>query len=128
GRLWPPSAGGRAEALQWLFFLAQHMMPAAGQVALRIRSKVTGIPVDEAALAQGEQALSAVLPVVEARLTGRKWLLGSDFSLVDCAYCPILNVVEKAGFGLGAFPKTKAYLDACRARPAWVETPKLPGL
>jgi len=25
-------------------------------------------------------------------------MLGSDFSLVDCAYCPILNVIDKAGF------------------------------
>ena len=59
--------GGRIGTL-WLFFLAQYIMPAAGQVALRIRSKVTGIPVDEAAVAQGEEALSAVLPVVESQL------------------------------------------------------------
>jgi glutathione S-transferase len=43
GRLWPGSAGERAEALQWLFVLSQHIMPAAGQVALRIRAKVLGI-------------------------------------------------------------------------------------
>lgn len=128
GRLWPQSAGDRAEALQWLFFLAQHVMPAAGQVALRIRAKVVGIPVDEAVVAQGEQGMKAALPVLEAQLATHKWLLGSDFSLVDCAYCPILNVADKAGFDLGAFPKTKAYLDACRARPAWGQTPKLPML
>ncbi len=33
-------------------------------------------------------------------------MLGSDFSLVDCAYCPILNVVEKAGF-FGDFPRSQ---------------------
>ena len=33
GRLWPVSAAGRAEALRWLFFLSQHIMPAAGEVA-----------------------------------------------------------------------------------------------
>src|SRR6202011_1490845 len=48
GRLWPGSADERADALQWLFFLSQHIMPGAGQVALRIRAKVMGIPLDEA--------------------------------------------------------------------------------
>ena len=128
GRLWPTSAGGRADALQWLFFLAQHVMPAAGEVALRIRAKVLGIPVDEATVARGEQALPAAIGILEGRLAANRWLLGADFSLVDCAYCPVLNVIEKAGFSLGDYPNVSAYLEACRARPAWKETPKLPGL
>jgi len=128
GRLWPTSAGGRAGALQWLFFLSQHIMPAAGQVALTIRAKVTGVAVDESIVAQGEQALNSVLPVVESHLAKSKWMLGGEFSLVDCAYCPVLNVVEKAGFSFETLPKTKVYLDACRARPTWAQTPKLPSL
>jgi glutathione S-transferase len=126
GRLWPQSAAKRAEALQWLFFLAQHMMPPAGEVALRIRAKVVGIPVDEAVVAHGEQALKAVLPIVESRLAQNKWLLGGEFSLVDCAYCPVFNVIDKAGFSLADFPRVSAYLEALRARPSWRETPKLP--
>jgi glutathione S-transferase len=47
---------------------------------------------------------------------------------VDCAYCPVLNVVEKAGFSLAPYPNVSACLNACRARPAWEEVPKLPGL
>ena len=128
GRLWPASAAGRAQALQWLFFLSQHVMPAAGEVALRIRSRVTGVPADETVIARGEQALPPVLGILEGQLAKNKWLLGSEFSLVDCAYCPILNVIEKAGFSFAGFPKVQAYLDACRARPTWKETPKLPML
>jgi glutathione S-transferase len=128
GRLWPASAAERADALKWLFFLAQHIMPPAGEVALRIRAKVLGIPVDEATVARGEQALPAAIGILEGRLAANRWLFGADFSLVDCAYCPVLNVIEKAGFSLAAYPKVSAYLDACRARPAWKETPKLPGL
>jgi GST-like protein len=128
GRLWPSSAAERADALKWLFFLSQHIMPAAGEVALRIRAKVLGIPLDEATVARGEQALPAPIGILEGRLAANRWLLGADFSLVDCAYCPVLNVIEKAGFSLGAYPNVSAYLEACRARPAWKETPKLPGL
>lgn len=128
GRLWPTSAAGRADALRWLFFLSQHVMPPAGEVALRVRSKVLGIPADEAVIARGEKALTTVLPIVEGHLAQDKWMLGGEFSLVDCAYCPVLNVIEKAGFGYGEFPRVAAYLDALRARPAWQQTPKLPGL
>jgi glutathione S-transferase len=128
GRLWPASPAERAGALKWLFFLAQHIMPAAGEVALRIRAKVLGIPVDEATVARGEQALPAAIGILEGRLAANRWLFGADFSLVDCAYCPVLNVIEKAGFSLAAYPNVSAYLEVCRARPAWKETPKLPGL
>ena len=51
-----------------------------------------------------------------------------DFSLVECAYGPVLNVIEKAGFSFAEFPRVQAYLDAIRARIAWKTTPKLPGL
>ena len=128
GRLWPASAAGRAQALQWLFFLSQHVMPAAGEVALRIRSRVTGVPADETVITRGEQALPPVLGTLEGQLAKNKWLLGSKFSLVDCAYCPILNVIEKAGFSFAGFPKVQPYLDTCRGRPTWKETPKLPML
>jgi glutathione S-transferase len=128
GRLWPTSAAGRADALRWLFFLSGHVAPLAGEVALRIRAKVLGIPADEATIAHGEKALPGVIAIVEDQLAKNKWLLGAEFSLVDCAYCPILNVVEKAGFSFASFPKVKAYLDIMRLRPAWQVTPKLPGL
>jgi GST-like protein len=128
GRLWPAAAAERADALQWLFVLSQHIMPAAGQVAMRLRAKIMGIPVDEAVVAQGEQALQPVIGILDRRLATNRWMLGADFGLVDCAYCPVLNIIEKAGFSLTGFPSASAYLNACRARPAWKEVPKLPGL
>jgi glutathione S-transferase len=128
GRLWPTSAAGRAEVLRWLFFLSQHIMPPAGEVALRFRAKLFGRPVDEPTVKRGEEALPPVLAILEKHLTDNKWMMGAEFGLVDCAYCPVLNVIEKSGFGFGEFPKVAAYLDACRARPAWGQTPRLPGL
>jgi GST-like protein len=128
GRLWPNSAAGRADALRWLFFLSQHIMPPAGDVALRFRAKLFGRPVDEATVERGEQALPAPLTVVESHLAHSKWMMGAEFSLVDCAYCPVLNVIEKSGFGFAEFPRLAVYLDACRVRAAWVQTPRLPGL
>jgi len=72
--------------------------------------------------------LPDVINILEGQLAHGRWLLGDDFTLVECDYGPVLNVIEKAGFSFGAFPQVRAYLDAIRSRPAWQDTPKLPGL
>ena len=129
GTMWPTSAAGRADALRWLFFLSGHISPSASDLAFnRIAAKLLGLPSDEDAIARGEKALPAVISILEGQLANSKWLLGDAFTLVDCAYGPVLNVIEKASFSFGAFPKVRAYLDALRSSPAWKETPKLPGL
>jgi len=129
GKMWPTSAAGRADALRWLFFLSGHITPpAADLVRNRIVVKFFGGKRDEDAITRAEKALPDVIRIVDGQLAKRKWLLGDDFTLVDCAYGPILNVAEKAGFSFSDFPKVCAYLDAVRSRPAWKETPKLPGL
>jgi glutathione S-transferase len=129
GKLWPATAAGRADALRWLFFLAQHISPSATDLAFnRIAAKLLGIQGDEDAIARGEKALPGVIAIIEGQLANGKWMLGNEFTLVDCDYTPVLNVIEKAGFNYRDFPKVQAYLDACRSRSAWQATPKLPGL
>ncbi len=129
GKLWPSSAAGRADALRWLFYLSGHVSPPTTDLAFnRIAAKLLGLPVDEAAIIRGEKALPEVIRIVEGQLAKGKWIMGSDFSLVDCGYGPVLNVLDKAGFKLDEFPKVAAYMEAIRSRRVWKETPKLPGL
>ena len=129
GKKWPTTAAGRADALRWLFFLSTHISPPATDLAYnRIAVKLAGLPGDEAAIARGEKALPDVINILEDHLAKGKWILGDEFSLVDCGYGPVLNVIEKAGFSFSQFPKVTAYLEALRDRPAWKETPRLPGL
>jgi glutathione S-transferase len=129
GKLWPTSAAGRADALRWLFFLSAHVSPPTTDMAFnRIAAKLLGLPGDEAAVERGEKALPAVIKVLDGQLAKGKWMLGGEFSLVDCGYGAVLNVLEKAGFSFGSFPKVATYLEGIRARRAWKETPKLPGL
>ena len=128
GKMWPTSAAGRADALRWLFFLSGHVTPPAAELARnRITVKFIGGKPDEDAIARGEKALPDVIRIVEGNLAKSKWLLGNDFTLVDCAYAPILNITEKAGFSFAEFPNVRAYMEAIRSRSAWQETPKLPG-
>jgi glutathione S-transferase len=129
GRLWPTSPAGRANALRWLFFLSGHISPPGTDLVFnRIAAKLRGIPGDQDAIARGEKALPGMIGVVEGQLGKGKWMLGDEFTLVDCGYCPVLNIIEKAGFSYNDFPKVRTYLDAIRARRAWTQTAKLPGL
>jgi glutathione S-transferase len=129
GKMWPTSATGRADALRWLFFLSGHISPSTTDLAFnRIAAKLLGLEADQDAIARGEKALPGLISIVEGQLAKGKWLLGSDFTLVDCGYAPVLNVLEKAGLSFGEFPKVRTYLDTIRSRTAWKDTPKLPGL
>jgi glutathione S-transferase len=129
GKLWPASAAGRAKASQWLFFLSGHISPAVTDLAFnRIAAKLLGLTPDQDAIARGEKALPPIIGVLEGHLVKSKWMLGDDFSLVDCAYGPVLNALEKARFTFADFPHVQAYLDAFRSRPSWSATPRLPML
>lgn len=129
GKLWPTTPAGRADALRWLFFLTGTISPPASEVAFnRIAVKLSGGTPDEAAIARGEKALPDPMRIIDQHLANRKWMLGDEFSLVDCDYGPTFNVLEKAGFSFNDFPRVRAYLEAIRSRRAWQETPKLPGL
>jgi glutathione S-transferase len=129
GRLWPTSPARRADALRWLFFLTSAISPPATEVAFnRIAVKLSGGTPDEAAIARGEAALPDPIRIIDQHLASRKWMLGAEFSLVDCDYGPTFNILDRAGFRFGEFPRVNAYLEAIRSRRAWQETPKLPGL
>jgi glutathione S-transferase len=75
----------------------------------RIAIKFVGGKPDEDAIARGEKALPDVIRIVEGQLTTSKWLVGNDFTLIDCAYASIMNFTEKAGFSFEEFPKVRAY-------------------
>ncbi len=129
GKLWPTTPAGRADALRWLFFLSSAISPPATEVAFnRIAVKLSGGTPDEAAIARGEKALPDPIGIIDQHLATRTWMLGDEFSLVDCDYGPTLNVLDKAGFTFGDFPRVRAYLEAIRSRRTWQETPKLPML
>src|SRR5262249_9157321 len=102
--------------------------PVVDLVRNRFVVKFFGGKPDEAAIVRAEKALPDVIGIVEDQLAKNQWLLGDDFTLVDCAYAPVINVTEKAGFSFEEFPKVRAYMDAIRSRPGWQKTPKLPGL
>jgi GST-like protein len=122
GQLWPVTAAGRAEALQWLMFQMGGIGPMFGQ--LGFFHKFAGAAYeDKRPLQRYVDESRRLLGVLDERLRGRAWILGSDYSMVDIATFPwVRNLVGFYGagdlVGFADFPEVQRALDAFLARPA----------
>ena len=65
------------------------------------------------------QQLEVAYGVLEARMASRRWALGDDFTLADCAAAPALHYANRvAPIGTDR-PHTAAYLVRLEARPSF---------
>jgi glutathione S-transferase len=121
-RLWPADAAGKAAALSWLFLEARHLSESVGNLWFNdFVAPQVKIPVNEADRARGAEEISAPLALVETRLAGHAFMLGAEFSLVDCCYGPVLDALALSKFDLTPYPNVSAYLARMRLRPAWAK-------
>ncbi len=63
--------------------------------------------------------LGAELKVIEAQLAKNTFIAGPQFSLADIALGPIVKRCIAFPLGLPAFPKTAAWVETLKARPAF---------
>lgn len=119
-RLWPADPAARGAALRWLFFEARHLSEPVGAcwfndfVAPKAR-----IPVDEGARSRAAGVLPDQLKLVEDHLARHPWMLGADFSLVDCCYGAVLDALSLSRLDLSGYPAIQSFLQRMRERPAW---------
>lgn len=72
---------------------------------------------------QAKRQLVLAYDMVDARMAGRQWAAGDDFSMADCAAAPALFYAEgHAPFG--ERPNLLAYLDRLKARPSYARALK----
>lgn len=120
GRLWPTSAAGKAAAARWFSFESRHLSDSIGR--LWFNDYVMGLmgrEADTQARETGAKNLPEELKVVEDLLAANNYLMGNDFSLVDCCYGATLDALSLSDFGLHQYPAVSAYLERVRTRPAW---------
>jgi glutathione S-transferase len=60
--------------------------------------------------------LETRLDFLNDALEGKKYLMGDEFSIVDCYATAILNWTKPAKYDLAAHPNVKAYYELCCAR------------
>jgi GST-like protein len=122
GQCIPTDAAGRYETLQWLMWQMGGVGPMFGQ--LGFFHKFAGKDYEDKRPRDRYVAESKrLLAVLEQRLEGRDWIMGTAFTIADIAVLPwVRNLVgfyeARELVGFDDFPEVQRVLAAFVARPA----------
>ncbi|MEN0105721.1 MAG: glutathione S-transferase N-terminal domain-containing protein [Pseudomonas sp.] len=130
GAFIPQDAAGRYHAIQWLMWQMGGIGPMFGQ--LGFFNKFAGKDYEDKRPRDRYVAESKrLLGVLDQRLQGRDWILGSDYSIADIATFPwVRNLIGfyEAGdlVGIDNFPEVKRVLANFLQRPAVIKGLTIP--
>ncbi|MDB5909125.1 MAG: hypothetical protein JWP34_3239 [Massilia sp.] len=122
GKMLPRDAAGRYQAIQWVMFQMGGIGPMFGQ--LGFFHKFAGKDYEDKRPRDRYVAETRrLLGVLEARLEGRDWIMGDEYTIADIAIFPwVRNLIGFYGagdlVGFADFPNVQRVLDAFVARPA----------
>ncbi|WP_027080534.1 glutathione S-transferase N-terminal domain-containing protein [Luteimonas mephitis] len=130
GKFIPADAAARWETIQWVFFQMASIGPMFGQVGFF--NKFAGRQYeDKRPLERYVNESKRLLGVLDGRLAGRDWIMGSDYTIADIATLGWVNnlitfyeareLVEYDRFG-----NVAAWLERGLARPAVQRGLKIP--
>ena len=130
GKFLPQDAALRYETIQWLMFQMGGVGPMFGQVGFF--HKFAGKEYeDKRPLERYLGEAKRLLGVLEQRLQGRDWIMGSQYTIADIAIFPWVRCL--VGFygagdlvGFENFPNVQRALDAFLARPAVIKGLDIP--
>ena len=115
------SPADRPELLSWLFFIATGIGPFSGQAVHFQHAAPEKIPY---AINRYRREIERHYGVLDDRLAGRDYILGSDYSIADMSAWGWLlrasRVLPGDADPLIAFPNLKRWFDVVDARPAAV--------
>lgn len=122
GQFLPQDPARRYETLQWVFFQMAAVGPMFGQ--LGYFHKFAGREIeDKRPLERYRAETKRLLGVLEARLDGRDWMMGADYTIADIALLGwVRNLIGFYGAGdlvdYASLVHVPAWLERGRARPA----------
>ncbi len=121
GRFLPQDTAVRFETLQWLMWQMGGVGPMFGQ--LGFFHKFAGKDYeDKRPLGRYVAESKRLLGVLEQRLTGRRWVMGDEYTIADIAIFPwVRNLV--GFYGAGELVEFERFPQVQRALAAFVERP-----
>ena len=130
GRLLPADPARRYEAIQWLFFQMAGVGPMFGQVGYFLKFEGREIE-DKRPLQRYVAEARRLLDVMDERLTGREWIMGDAYCIVDIAMMgPVRNLITYYGardlLELNSLKNVPDWLERALARPAVQRGLKIP--
>lgn len=122
--MWPKAGTPqRAEAFAWTAWGSVELAPCVIDRVLHTADVHWALPKDQKSAHVAERALKGWndrLAVLEKHLSGKDWMLGKDFSLVDCANGTVVGLGAMiAGLPTGDFKNVGAWMARCQQRPAF---------
>ena len=122
GRFLASDPALRYETMQWIFFQMASIGPIFGQLGYFYKFAGSAIE-DKRPLDRYVAESKRLLQVIEHRLDGRDWIMGSDYSIADIAligWVRTINDFYDAGnlVDYHALRHVPAWLDRCLNRPA----------
>jgi glutathione S-transferase len=94
-----------------------HVMSPVQAIVAEHLPFITKTP-DENRIARARSALDTIYPWLDARLAGRRWASGDDFTLADCSGAPSLFYADWVQPIPDALASLKAYRARVLARPS----------
>lgn len=115
GRFLASDLRRRSETLQWLFWQVGGLGPMMGQAQHFFRYAPVPVPYG---IERYQQEVRRLLQVLDDRLEGREYIVGSDYSIADMACFPWIRIHRLTGVSLADFPRVQDWYGRVRARPA----------
>lgn len=116
----PTDPRGRADLWRWLSWYSAQIQPWTSTVAVErfIKPNMMKMPGDDQVAKYAERELQRFLPLLDAHLKGREFVL-ERYSIADiCIGCG-LEAVPRVGIDLSPYPVIRSWIERLQQRPAW---------
>jgi len=124
-RLWSRDPKRRADLSRWLFWESAHWQPALHPVLadyVRQQLRVPPVPPAPVEVQWGNKQFQGLARLLEAHLSGRRYLGGDDITLADFAVAAMMMYGRGAGFPFALFPHLGAWYERIEGTEAWRAT------
>jgi GST-like protein len=123
GKLIPSDAAGRYETIEWVFFQMAGIGPMFGQFGHFYKAAADKVANNPYPVERYRDEAKRLLSVLNARLTGRQWIMGDTYTIADITTFPWIRGADIFYGGsevldYASFPAVTDWLKRCIARPA----------
>ncbi|MEI2297865.1 glutathione binding-like protein [Ensifer sp. MJa1] len=131
GKLLPADAARRYETISWVMFQMGGVGPMFGQFGHFFKFAADKVANNSYPVERYRDEAKRLLGVLEARLEGRQWLMGGDYTIADIATYPWVEGARRFYGGAEvldykSFPNVMAWVERGLARPAALRGMEVP--
>lgn len=122
--LLPSDPRARADVTRWMFWCANHVMPAVATLNREhLVKKLLGMgDPDPVEVARGNMLVGELAKVLDGHLSEQKWLSGDALTLADIAVAAAMMTHRPARLPLDAHASILEWLGRVQALPVWKQT------